>query len=223
MNRSTITPEKLKPVVWKQANVVTTELLAKLYGTKPHNLVKNFRENQDRFVEGKHYFKVVGPQLADLRATFSDLQISPKARHLILWTERGAARHAKMLETDQAWDVFEKLEDCYFRRQDDRNARSTLKDRIPLHYAAVGIMATLGLPQGRSYQMMNLYAKVRRMSQMTRGQVSETTDFTERLLHGMATRQDFERIDANRIELHGESAQLDLITKAVPLIHGRPT
>ncbi|ENT3909961.1 P22AR C-terminal domain-containing protein, partial [Escherichia coli] len=33
---------------------------------------------------------------------------------LILWTERGAARHAKMLETDQAWDVFEKLEDCYF-------------------------------------------------------------------------------------------------------------
>ncbi|EMX6652828.1 ORF6N domain-containing protein, partial [Salmonella enterica] len=33
---------------------------------------------------------------------------------LILWTERGAARHAKMLETDQAWEVFEKLEDCYF-------------------------------------------------------------------------------------------------------------
>ncbi|EDX9917141.1 ORF6N domain-containing protein, partial [Salmonella enterica] len=25
-----------------------------------------------------------------------------------------AARHAKMLETDQAWEVFEKLEDCYF-------------------------------------------------------------------------------------------------------------
>ncbi len=38
----------------------------------------------------------------------------PKARSLILWTERGAARHAKMLETDQAWEVFEKLEDCYF-------------------------------------------------------------------------------------------------------------
>ncbi|HIB5071822.1 TPA: P22AR C-terminal domain-containing protein, partial [Escherichia coli] len=33
---------------------------------------------------------------------------------LILWTERGAARHAKMLETDRAWEVFEKLEDCYF-------------------------------------------------------------------------------------------------------------
>ncbi|EGA8634781.1 hypothetical protein ABRM53_005331 [Escherichia coli] len=44
--------------------------------------------------------------------------MSPKARSLILWTERGAARHAKMLETDQAWDVFEKLEDCYFSQKD---------------------------------------------------------------------------------------------------------
>ncbi|EDE8442018.1 phage antirepressor Ant, partial [Salmonella enterica subsp. enterica serovar Pomona] len=35
-----------------------------------------------------------------------------------LWTERGAARHAKMLETDQAWEVFEKLEDCYFSRSE---------------------------------------------------------------------------------------------------------
>jgi hypothetical protein len=37
------------------------------------------------------------------------------ARHLLLWTERGAARHAKILDTDQAWEVFERLEDAYFR------------------------------------------------------------------------------------------------------------
>lgn len=42
------------------------------------------------------------------------MKIARNVRSLILWTERGAARHAKMLETDQAWDVFEKLEDCYF-------------------------------------------------------------------------------------------------------------
>lgn len=216
-----VTPETLKPVVWKQANVVTTELLAKLYGTVSHNLVKNFRENLDRFEEGKHYHKLVGEDLARLRTTFSDLQISSKTRHLILWTERGAARHAKMLETDQAWDVFEKLEDCYFRPKDDRALRSTLKDRIPLHYAAVGIMATFGLPQGRSYQMMNLFACVKRLAQMTKGQVSETAIFTERLLQGMATQLDFERIDANRVALHGESAQLDLIAMTIPLVHGK--
>ncbi|EPA3167126.1 hypothetical protein ACQ26G_004309 [Yersinia enterocolitica] len=42
--------------------------------------------------------------------------VSQNARYLILWTERGAARHAKMLETDQAWELFEKLEDCYFNQ-----------------------------------------------------------------------------------------------------------
>jgi hypothetical protein len=40
------------------------------------------------------------------------------ASHLLLWTERGAARHAKILDTDQAWEVFERLEDAYFRARD---------------------------------------------------------------------------------------------------------
>ncbi|HHN9115727.1 TPA: ORF6N domain-containing protein, partial [Escherichia coli] len=53
----------------------------------------------------------------NLQPSLRGLQISPKARSLILWTERGAARHAKMLETDQAWEVFEKLEDCYFSQK----------------------------------------------------------------------------------------------------------
>lgn len=37
-------------------------------------------------------------------------------RALNLWTKRGAARHAKMINTDPAWDVFEKLEDAYFNQ-----------------------------------------------------------------------------------------------------------
>ncbi|MED7335413.1 ORF6N domain-containing protein, partial [Escherichia coli O157] len=97
-----------------QIPVITTELLAHLYGTDVANIKMNHSRNQTRFLEGKHYFKIVGDDLKNLRVTFSYLQISPKTRSLILWTERGAARHAKMLETDQAWEVFEKLEDCYF-------------------------------------------------------------------------------------------------------------
>ncbi|EES4398579.1 phage antirepressor Ant [Escherichia coli] len=53
--------------------------------------------------------------------------MSPKARSLILWTERGAARHAKMLETDQAWEVFEKLEDCYFSQCEKNTGKQEKK------------------------------------------------------------------------------------------------
>lgn len=117
---NTISAESLSPVAYNQSPVITTELLAQIYGTTAHSITKNHRSNADRFILGKHYYKVVGEDLATLRITFGDLQISPKTRSLILWTERGAARHAKMLETDQAWEVFEKLEDCYFGQHKNR-------------------------------------------------------------------------------------------------------
>ncbi|EFN4417846.1 ORF6N domain-containing protein [Escherichia coli] len=119
-----ISVETLSPITHNQIPVITTELLAQLYCTEINNIKVNYTRNSERFVEGKHFFKVVGDELKNLRVTLSNsqnlqpslrgLQISPKARSLILWTERSAARHAKMLETDQAWEVFEKLEDCYF-------------------------------------------------------------------------------------------------------------
>ncbi|EPT5132559.1 ORF6N domain-containing protein [Escherichia coli] len=123
-----ISVETLSPITHNQIPVITTELLAQLYCTEINNIKVNYTRNSERFVEGKHFFKVVGDELKNLRVTLSNsqnlqpslrgLQISPKTRSLILWTERGAARHAKMLETDQAWEVFEKLEDCYFRQKD---------------------------------------------------------------------------------------------------------
>ncbi|WDB54668.1 ORF6N domain-containing protein [Escherichia albertii] len=111
-----ISVETLSPITHNQIPVITTELLAQLYGTDSDNIKKNYSRNAERFCEGKHFYKVIGDELKNLRVTLSHSQnpISPKTRSLILWTERGAARHAKMLETDQAWEVFEKLEDCYF-------------------------------------------------------------------------------------------------------------
>ncbi|EQA2650084.1 ORF6N domain-containing protein, partial [Escherichia coli] len=113
-----ISVKNLSPVTYNQIPVITTELLARLYGTETIRIQQNHHENKSRFIEGKHFFKAVGDELRNLRLVLNESQnevkISPKTRSLILWTERGAARHAKMLETDQAWEVFEKLEDCYF-------------------------------------------------------------------------------------------------------------
>ena len=110
-----ISVENLSPVTYNQIPVITTELLAHLYGTKIKNISDNFLNSTTRFMPGKHYFKIEKNELREFKNRPETIGLVGKnARSLILWTERGAARHAKMLETDRAWEVFEKLEDCYF-------------------------------------------------------------------------------------------------------------
>lgn len=116
-----ISVETLVAITYNQIPVITTELLAHLYGADVKNIQNNFARNVGRFQIGKHFFKIEGEELRELKhrpSLSGSVKIARNVRSLILWTERGAARHAKMLETDQAWDVFEKLEDCYFRQKD---------------------------------------------------------------------------------------------------------
>lgn len=137
-----IAAESLTVIRFQNLPVITTELLAQLYGTDKDNIHANFRRNEDRFVEGKHFFKLEGELLREFKQSLSSFKlrsedlltdlksvsaddeiVSPNTRHLTLWTERGAARHAKMLETDQAWEVFERLEDCYFSQRTPEASR----------------------------------------------------------------------------------------------------
>lgn len=108
----------LQIIEYRGQRVVTTEQLAAGYGTDAENIRRNFNRNKSRFIEGKHYFQITGPELENLRVTFSPAQISNKTRSLTLWTERGAANHAKMLETDQAWGYHEDLVEFYFTQRD---------------------------------------------------------------------------------------------------------
>ncbi|HFJ1997877.1 TPA: ORF6N domain-containing protein [Salmonella enterica] len=121
-----ISVETLSPITHNQIPVITTELLAQLYGTKIKNISDNLLNNTKRFVVGKHFFKIEKKELREFKNRPETIGLVGKnARSLILWTERGAARHAKMLETDQAWEVFEKLEDCYFNQKQPVSARQS--------------------------------------------------------------------------------------------------
>ncbi|CAI1925032.1 Phage anti-repressor protein [Serratia entomophila] len=123
-----ISAETLSPITHKRTPVITTELLAQLYGTEPVRIRQGYARNAGRFVEGKHFFKLTGAGLKAFKneVSLNDfVKIAPTTNHLILWTERGAARHAKMLETDQAWEVFEKLEDCYFSQKEKHQVPAT--------------------------------------------------------------------------------------------------
>ena len=104
-------------IEYKSVPVMTTEQMAEFYGTDSNNIKVNHSRNAARFTQGKHYFKVEGSDLRDFKDWVTEsnsVQIGKNASSIILWTEKGAARHAKILDTDQAWDVFEQLEEVYF-------------------------------------------------------------------------------------------------------------
>lgn len=108
--------KNIVPVEWKDQRVLTTAQLAEFYECTVENIRDNFRKNKERFIADKHFIKLEGEPLKAFRRYAENIRLplNKFAPSLYLWTERGAARHAKMLSTDTAWDVYEELEDNYF-------------------------------------------------------------------------------------------------------------
>lgn len=102
----------------KDIRVLTTEQLAEAYGCGVSHIKQNFNNNKARFIEGKHYFRLEGTELKDFKRYVENigLPLSKYTSTLYLWTKKGAARHSKMLGTDMAWDVFDELEESYFKQ-----------------------------------------------------------------------------------------------------------
>lgn len=146
------------PVIfYRDKPVLTTEYLARLYGTETANVRMNFKNNADRFEAGKHFFKVTGEALQELKNRVNgvySVKIAHNVNAITLWTERGAARHAKMLDTDKAWDVFEKLEACYFegvKPQGPGPILHTAEERIT--YTQLAELKQLVWTMGNCYHM----------------------------------------------------------------------
>ncbi|MFW5401639.1 ORF6N domain-containing protein [Yersinia sp. 1252 StPb PI] len=155
--------QNLQIIEYRGQRVLTTEQMAAGYGAPVDRIRQNFNRNKSRFVEGKHYFQIEGKELDDLRVSFSDAQISSKTRSLTLWTERGAANHSKMLETDQAWDYYNDLTEFYFSRRDALPAPATIPDLSRLEILQLAIDSE----QGRLAEKQRADKAIR-----TKGQIS---------------------------------------------------
>lgn len=109
----------LQIIEYRGQRVVTTEQLAAGYGTDEVNIRNNLSRNLERFEEGKHYFLLTGSELRAFKnlVTMSYL-VNKHTSQLILWTERGAARMSKVVDTDQAWGYHEDLVEFYFTQRD---------------------------------------------------------------------------------------------------------
>ena len=94
--------------------VCTTEQLSEAYGADRQLLINNFNRNKERYQEGKHYICLTGEDLKAYKTANQNDLSSSRINQLYLWTERGALLHAKSLNTDKAWEVYERLVDFYF-------------------------------------------------------------------------------------------------------------
>lgn len=128
---STIKNTEMQIVEHEGIRVITTRQVAEAYGTTPKRVSNNFTAHKDRFTEGKHYFRLSGQDKADflnrpeIEDSYSDRpeirDSSKKAKFLYLWTERGALLLAKSINTDIAWQAYERLVDFYFEVKEDFN------------------------------------------------------------------------------------------------------
>lgn len=115
------------PVAYMGKPVMTTEMMAAAFGATAKNVLDNFQNNTTRFDDGRTHFRLSGSDLKALKDSPDFIGVVPKnAPSLILWTQRGVSRHAKILDTDEAWQVYEQLEETYFAVQEGRIAQRAM-------------------------------------------------------------------------------------------------
>ena len=102
---------------YKEIRVLTTQQIADAYGTNADVISRNFSNNKERYTEGKHYICLKGDELREAKANGKIYGLQQNANKFYLWTEKGAFLHAKSLNTDKAWEVYDHLVDTYFNRK----------------------------------------------------------------------------------------------------------
>ncbi|MEW4414402.1 ORF6N domain-containing protein [Clostridium sp. AN503] len=154
MNELTVTE-------YKNIRVLTTQQLAEAYESNTDTITKNFNRNKGRYVEGKHYICLKGQKLKDFRAN-GQIDLLPNINTLYLWTQKGAFLHAKSLNTDVAWDVYDRLVDHYFDSQEKREIPQKEKsssERLASVNNAVKILTPLLEKAGCNSKIQLLTAK----------------------------------------------------------------
>lgn len=116
--------KKIIPIEFKNQRIMTTSIIAEEYGTLTDIITKNFNRNKDKYKEGKHYFLLQGEDLKEFKAK-GQIDLSPSINKLYLWTEKGALLHAKSLNTDKAWQVYDYLVDNYFNSKENAQTLNT--------------------------------------------------------------------------------------------------
>ncbi len=109
--------QQLQVIEQHGIRVLTTKQIAECYETSARVIANNFNRNRSRYISEKHFICLEGQKLKNFK-TNHQFDYSLKVNKLYLWTEKGALLHAKSLNTDKAWEVYDYLVDFYFRAKE---------------------------------------------------------------------------------------------------------
>lgn len=115
--------------------VLTTKQLAQVYEATEQQIQQNFNNHTDKFIKNKHYYLLQGEELREFKRNLDNIEVAPNVNKLYLWTERGANRHCKILDTEKAWEQFENLEETYFRVKEQKQLSAM--DQLRLQYQVI--------------------------------------------------------------------------------------
>ena len=111
----------------KSKRCLTDKTIAEIHGMQPKNVRARITDNLKRFKEDVDYIDLkaaydTSNNLEILQSLgYSKMQIS-KAEHIYLLSERGYAKLIKIMDTDLAWEIHDKLIDEYFTMREIINS-----------------------------------------------------------------------------------------------------
>lgn len=145
---------ELKITEYNGTRVLTTQRLAECYGTTTDTITKNFNRNRDKYVEGKHFICLKGEELKEFKAN-GQIDLLPNVHMLYLWTEKGTFLHAKSLNTDIAWEVYDRLIETYFTVKKELIDKKQLSPQLQLMNMLVENMNRTELEQKRQAEQIS--------------------------------------------------------------------
>lgn len=139
----------LQIIEHQNQRVLLTSQLAENYGTDRRVISNNFSRNKERYKEGKHYYLLRGEVLKEFKGCHQIDESLKSTSILYLWTERGAFLHAKSLNTDKAWEVYDSLVEHYFK---SREAKPSM---LPANYKEALLQLVAQVEENEKLQLEN--------------------------------------------------------------------
>ena len=104
---------ELTPVKFDGEIVITTKLLAQVYECEEANISNNFKRNENKFIEGKHYYKLTGKELKEFKRVLVKNEDPSMLRIncLYLWTKLGSLQHFNTLTNKKG---LSKIKDYFY-------------------------------------------------------------------------------------------------------------